>query len=128
MHPRQAKLNQQAHDLAEKLAAKSGGKKTEATGAVLWKYTDPDGQNFWLEKKRVSVRSPFSGKSFTAKPVRETLSGIGQDLRSEVAPGGAGPGGKVQTKRTKKALEEWKATSFEQPEQPATDPQTESNG
>lgn len=128
MHPRQAQLSQKAEALSEKLAAKSGGRKQQqAAGVALWKYTDPDGREFWLKEKKVSIRSPYSGKNFAAKPVKETMSGVGQDLREEAkAPAaGAGPGGKVQTKRQKKAeLEEWKAHSFEQP----VDATTQSNG
>ena len=100
MHPIQEQLKKQASDLTEKLAAK-GEKK--GLGQMLWKYVDPEGNEFWLKVKKLTVRSPFSGKTFTAKPERETPSAVGQDLREEAkaAPAGAGPGGKTQTKRKK---------------------------
>jgi len=100
MHPVQDKLKKQASELTEKLAK---GEKKQAVGAMLWKYVDPTGNEFWLKEKKLTVRSPYTGKTFTAKPVRETPSGVGQDLREEAknAPMGAGPGGKVQNKRKK---------------------------
>lgn len=117
MHPRQANLLTQATNLAEKLAAKSKPQAAAPASMVLWKYVDADGKEFWLKEKRMTVKSPFSGKSFSAKPVRESPAGVGKDLRDEAnaaAPMGAGPGSKTQTKRKKKADDEWKATSFEQ--------------
>jgi hypothetical protein len=121
MHPVQNQLSKQAGELIEKLAAKNSGKKQQAASPMLWKYTDAEGHRFWLEEKRMTVRSPYSGKSFSAKPERETPSSVGQDLREEAAMG-AGPGPKVQTKRKKMADDEWKATSFEVPEsEPTTD-------
>lgn len=54
-----------------------------AAAAVLWKYVDPDGDVFYMEERRLSTtRSPFSGKSFTAKPVRQTLTDVAKDLRA----------------------------------------------
>jgi len=107
MHPVQEQLKKQANELSEKLAK---GEKKQALGGMLWKYVDPDGKEFWLKEKKMSVRSPYSGKTFTAKPVRETPSGVGQELRQEdkEAPEGSGPGSKTQTKR-KKA--DWAADS-----------------
>lgn len=102
MHPRQTELIKQASELTEKLAAKQS-EKQGVKSPMLWKYVDPDGNKFWLEVKKMTVKSPFTGKNFTSKPERETPSGVGKDIRDEAkaAPGGAGPGGKVNTKRKK---------------------------
>ncbi len=108
MHPRQTELLRTAGDLAEKLAAKQAA----PIGNFLWKYTDPDGKEFYLRDKKMVVRSPYSGKSFSAKPVRENMGALAKGLREDVAgpaSAGAGPGPKVQTKRKKKADEDWKA-------------------
>lgn len=129
MHPRQEDLAKQASSIAERLAA---GKNQQAGGpAVLWKYVDPDGNEFWLKVKRMTVKSPFSGKSFPARPVREPPSEVGKELREESTsgpPAGAGPGSKTQTRRKKKADEalQWKATSFEQPAEEAVKTASES--
>lgn len=105
MHPRQTALLKTAAEIADKLAAK--GEKQSAA-PVLWKYTDPDGKEFYLTEKKMTIRSPYSGKSFAAKPTRENLGAIGKELREEsAAPAGAGPGGKSTGKR-KKSSEDWK--------------------
>jgi hypothetical protein len=109
MHPLQEQLIKQARELADKIAAKS--EKKQSLSPMLWKYTDPEGNEFWLKVKKMTVKSPFSGKNFTSKPVRETPSGVGTDLREEAkaGPGGSGPGGKVNNKRKKSASDDWKA-------------------
>jgi hypothetical protein len=112
MHPIQEQLKKQASELTEKLAK---GDKKQGQGGMLWKYVDPTGNEFWLKEKKLTVRSPYTGKTFTAKPERETPSGVGQDLREEAKaalPGGAGPGGKTQNKR-KKA--DWQAEGAAHP-------------
>jgi hypothetical protein len=106
MHPRQTELIKQASGLAEKLAAKQGEK--QSLSPMLWKYVDPEGNEFWLKEKKMTVKSPYTGKNFTSKPTRETPSGVGKDLREEAkTPAGAGPGEKMMTKRRKKA--DWAA-------------------
>lgn len=76
MHPRQAALLNQSADLTEKLAAK-------APGTVLWEYTDPDGNEFYLKVKLTTVKSPWTGKSFSAKPKKFTPAQVGQEMREE---------------------------------------------
>jgi len=76
MHPRQAALL----TLAQRVAAKS---KNSQGGAVLWKYTDAEGNDFYLESKKTTVKSPFSGKSFSAKPTKYTPSGVAKDMKDE---------------------------------------------
>jgi hypothetical protein len=111
MHPVQDKLKKQASELTEKLAK---GEKKQALGAMLWKYTDPAGNEFWLKEKKMTIRSPYTGKTFTAKPERETPSGVGQDLREEAkAPQGAGPGSKTQTKRRPAKKADWSVFAME---------------
>lgn len=110
MHPRQAELVKAASEVTDKLAAKVADK---APGpAVLWKYVDPEGNEFYLKVKKMTIRSPFSGKVFTTKPTRENLGAIGKELRMKDEPkeapaGGAGPGGKTTMKKRKAS--EWKA-------------------
>jgi len=76
MHPRQAALLNQSADLTEKLAAKP-------PGTVLWEYTDPDGREFYLKERITTVKSPWTGKSFTAKPKKFTPAQVGQEMRDE---------------------------------------------
>jgi hypothetical protein len=78
MHPLQTKI---AND-AEELVLKLGGKKKRGA-PVLFKYQDPEGNTFWLDKKQMTVKSPFSGKSFSAKPEKDSLGEVGQDLKEK---------------------------------------------
>lgn len=49
---------------------------------MLWQYTDEEGNEFYLPEKRTgTIRSPYTGKSFTAKPVKFTLSDVGKELK-----------------------------------------------
>lgn len=74
MHPTQQILLRQAENLAA---------KTSATTA-LWKYTDPDtGKVFYLTEKVMTIRSPWTGKTFTTRPEKSTLSDVGQELREK---------------------------------------------
>jgi len=69
--------------------------------SVLWKYADPDGNEFYLLRKLVPVRSPYSGRSFSVKPERVSLSDIGKELKSD-----------VKAERSKAASDDfWKAAS-----------------
>lgn len=55
---------------------------TKEAAGVLWQYTDEEGNEFYLpEKKTGTIRSPYTGKSFTAKPVKSTLSDVGKELK-----------------------------------------------
>ncbi len=74
MHPRQANLLAEATEVMTRLAA-----------SVLWKYKDGEGREFYLEEKKVTVRSPYDGKSFSAKPERMSLSDVGQGLKQAAA-------------------------------------------
>lgn len=57
-----------------------------AASAVLWKYTDEDGNEFFLpEKKTGTLKSPISGKSFTAKPDKSSLTDVSKELKDEGA-------------------------------------------
>lgn len=91
MHPRQADLLKTASEIVSKLSGK------EAATPILWKYTDPEGNEFWLKVKKMTVRSPFSGKTFAAKPERETMGAVGKGLREEESE--SGPGDKTGKKR-----------------------------
>jgi hypothetical protein len=85
MHPRQAQLLEAASGLVTVLAAKkqTQDKKQGQGAVVLWKYTDPDGQNFYLEEKKTTIKSPYSGKSFSARPERHTPTQVGQEIKQE---------------------------------------------
>jgi hypothetical protein len=108
MHPRQANLLTSTEEITEKTAAK----KPVALGStpMLWKYVDPDGQEFYLPAKKMTVRSPYSGKSFSAKPEKLTIPAVGKEMKQEMsAPAGA-PGPKAGSpKKPKKLASEWKA-------------------
>lgn len=79
MHARQAALLTQATEVAKDLAP-----KTAAT-PVLWQYTDPEGKDFFLPERMMTVRSPYSGKSFSAHPVKHTMSDVGKELKEDAA-------------------------------------------
>jgi hypothetical protein len=79
MHPRQASLLTEARTLVEKTAA-----KTRGGAPMLYRYTDPDnGMDFYLPEKRTTVKSPWSGKSFSAKPEKDSLSDVGKELKDD---------------------------------------------
>jgi len=65
----------------------SGGATHLAAGqAVLWQYTDPEGNMFWLDRKiTTTVRSPYGGPGFTTKPKKIMPSQIGKILKEEKA-------------------------------------------
>lgn len=80
MHPRQANLVNQAESILAKTAAKKSG------APVLWKYTDPDGKDFYLtEKQTGTIKSPYSGASFPAgKPTKYTQMGeVAKELKED---------------------------------------------
>lgn len=74
MHPIQAKLLAETKQLLEKTAA-----------AVLWKYSDPEGQDFYLSNRQTTIHSPYSGKTFTAKPEKFPLSEVSKELKEDAA-------------------------------------------
>jgi len=77
MNDKQARLLEKTDRLIE--AAK--GKSSQGG---LWMYTDPDGKEFYLmEKLTGAVRSPYSGKSFKANPVRSTMTDVGKNIKEE---------------------------------------------
>jgi hypothetical protein len=48
----------------------------------MWKYVCPEtNKTFYLTEKRMTIRSPFTGKTFTTRPERYTLSDVGKELR-----------------------------------------------
>jgi len=67
----------------ERLLNRAASIIEKTAAAILWKYVDPEGDIFYMEERRLSTtRSPFSGKSFTAKPVRQSLTDVAKELRS----------------------------------------------
>ncbi len=111
MHARQAQVLSYVSTVVEKLAAR----KPVALGGmpVLWKYVCPETSNeFYLTSKRLTVKSPYTGKSFTSKPEKLTPQGVAKDMKEEAkadkADAGA-PGPKsAAPKKKKKASDEWK--------------------
>jgi len=90
MHPRQATTLAKANDLVIRLAAKKKQteKKQQAGGKMgaptLYKYTDPDsGQDFYLSEKKTTVKSPYSGKGFSAKPEKFNMGDVTKELKSD---------------------------------------------
>ena len=78
MHPRQASLLAVAQELVEKTAKKKSG------APVLWKYTDPETQtDFYLTEKKVTVKSPYTGKSFSAKPEKFNMGDVSKELKGD---------------------------------------------
>ena len=87
LHTRQANLLKSAEETIKKLS------QTEKTaGVVLWQYQDPTtGGEFYLTERLMTVRSPFTGKTFTTRPLKMTVSQVAKDLREEaMLPEGAG--------------------------------------
>ncbi len=98
MHPRQANLIASTNDLINRIAAK----KPVGAAPVLWKYTDPDSEEeFFLPKKLRTVRSPYTGKSFSGKPERHTPTDVGKELREEAKEPSAAPGPKLSAPKGK---------------------------
>jgi len=83
MHPRQASVLVQATEVADRLAAKKQSEKKPGGPVLLWKYTDPDGSVFYLDEKKTTIKSPFSGKSFAARPERHTPAQVGKEMKDE---------------------------------------------
>ena len=84
MHPRQASILSQAIEVADRTAGKKKqSEKKQGAQPLLWKYTDPDGATFYLEEKKTTVKSPYSGKSFSARPERHTPAQVGKEMRED---------------------------------------------
>lgn len=81
MHPRQASVLSQATKIADRLAA--AVEKKKPLTPLLWKYTDPDGKVFYLDEKKLTIKSPFSGKTFPARPERHTPAQVGKVMKDE---------------------------------------------
>jgi hypothetical protein len=75
-------IRQTLTDISKELRA--GDAKIKGS---LWRYVDPEGRDFYCDKRLTgTVKSPFTGKTFPAKPQRFTLSEVGKELKLEVAP------------------------------------------
>ena len=101
MHPRQAGLIKQASltlELINRMANQdpSGSAKewqegaeqdtSKTASAILFKYTCPEtGTDFWTEKKQTTIKSPFTGKSFAAKPEKSSLGDVGKEIKKDQA-------------------------------------------
>jgi hypothetical protein len=77
MHPRQASLLTQATEIADRTVV---GQAT-----YMWKYKDPEGNTFYLDEKKMTLKSPWSGKTFSARPERFTPAQMGKVLKEEGA-------------------------------------------
>lgn len=76
MHPKQA-------ELIARLDTVTASLTRTAAPAVLYKYTDDAGQEFWLSVKKTTIKSPYTGKSFSAKPQKVSPSAVAKDLKSD---------------------------------------------
>jgi len=81
MHPRQASLAINASEIAARVVAKSV--QGAAGQTFIWKYTDPEGNIFYLNERKMTIKSPTTGKSFAAKPVKFTLSQVGKEMKED---------------------------------------------
>jgi hypothetical protein len=73
-------------DPKQALLARAASIQSKIAATVLWKYTDEDGKDFYLSDKKVgTLKSPYTGKSFTAKPERSSLSDVGKELKEDDA-------------------------------------------
>lgn len=73
-------------DPKQALLARAASIQSKIAATVLWKYTDEDGKDFYLSEKKVgTLKSPHTGKSFTAKPERSSLSDVGKELKEDEA-------------------------------------------
>ena len=79
MHPRQASVLAEVQAVVTRLAAAP----VPIGPVLLWKYEDPEGNRFFLESKKTTIKSPFTGKSFAAHPERYTPSQVGRELKEE---------------------------------------------
>jgi len=74
------------NDPKHALLARAASLVEKTAAPMLWKYTDEDGKDFYLTEKRTgTVKSPYSGKSFTPKPTRSSLSDVGKELKQDDA-------------------------------------------
>lgn len=83
MHPRQASVLVEARAVLERIGKTAAAAPPPTGPAVLWKYQDPDGNKFYLELKKTTIKSPFSGKSFSVRPERYTPAQVGKELKDE---------------------------------------------
>ena len=73
-------------DVGKEIKKDQEAAKEKKAAANLYKYTCPEtGQDFWTSKKQTTIRSPFTGKTFTAKPDRDTLSDVGKEIKKDQA-------------------------------------------
>jgi hypothetical protein len=71
-------------DLLQKADRVIEAAKHRQSSAVLWKYTDPDGNVFYLTRKEIGqIKSPYTGKAFPGKPERDNLSEVSKSLKEK---------------------------------------------
>lgn len=84
MHSRQASVLAQAKRVVARL---EGLISKEAASPILWKYEDTTVEGspkvFYLEEKKMPCRSPFTGKSVTARPVKHNLAQVGKEMKED---------------------------------------------
>ena len=70
-------------EVGKELKSESGAEKT-AAGAILWKYIDPSGDPFYLLDRQLgTIKSPYTGRAFTPKPLRQSLTDVAKELREK---------------------------------------------
>jgi len=74
------------NDPKASLLTRAASISMKVAAPILWKYVGEDGKGFYLTEKRVgTLRSPYTGKSFTGKPERTSLGDVGKELKEEDA-------------------------------------------
>ena len=67
----------------DRLLNRVGSIVEKIAAAILWKYVDTEGTVFYLSERITStIRSPFTGRAFTPKPIRQSLTDISKELRA----------------------------------------------
>lgn len=68
------------------LSTKTASGMEKEAGVALWKYTDEEkGKDFYLKSRKTTVKSPWTGKAFTTKPIKATVGDVGKELKEEGA-------------------------------------------
>lgn len=69
---------------SQRILARTDSLLWKTAASALFKYTDGEGNNFYLpEKKTGTLKSPFSGKSFPAKPEKSSISDVSKGLKDD---------------------------------------------
>jgi hypothetical protein len=92
MHSRQASVLAQAQRVVARL---EGRISKEAASPILWKYEDNTVEGspkvFYLEEKKMPCKSPFTGKTISARPVKHNLAQVSKEMKEDRNEGSLDP-------------------------------------